>query len=107
MTESMRENSLQLAKLESENKSLQEEVKQLRAYKIKYGASCEQIQNDCDVKIKIMETEQQIELQKMRDQVDKLSSDNKNMSESNLSLQSLVSGLRKELADVTAEKKNI
>ena len=107
MTESMRENSLQLAKLESENKSLQEEVKQLRAYKIKYGTSCEQIQNDCDVKIKIMETEQQIELQKMRDQVDKLSSDNKNMSESNLSLQSLVSGLRKELADVTAEKKNI
>ena len=45
-----------------------------------------------------------MELQKMRDQIDQLNQDKKNMSESNESLQKQITGLRKELADMTAEK---
>ena len=107
VAEDVNANSLRLAKLESENKKLREELEQLRAYKLKYGVSLEQIQDDCEVRIKILETEQRIELQKVRDQADKLSQDNKDLSDSNEALKKQVSGLRKELADMTTEKRNL
>lgn len=70
-------------KLKTENKNLNEEIQLLKAYKIKYGESCEQLQNDFDIKVKIMETGQQMELQKLRDTIDKLNADNKGALDNN------------------------